>query len=50
MFIHYWIYRYNGMEFYSLKSLEYFFGLREGAGNRMVNNGEIQVYRRVENV
>ena len=50
MFVHYLVYRHNGMEFYSLKALEHFFCLKDGAGSRMIDRGEIQVYRRVENV
>jgi len=50
MFVHYLVYRHSGREFHSLKSLERFFCLKEGASSRMIERGEIQVYARVENV
>lgn len=36
-------YIFRGVEFHSLISLERYFGLRQGAGKRMLENGEIEV-------
>lgn len=33
----------RGVEFRSLITLEIYFGLRQGAGKRMLENGEIEV-------
>lgn len=37
------IYIYRGEHFNSLKALESFFCLREGAGDRLLKEGEIEV-------